>query len=1383
MKKRKNNKKILILSLLFILFLTITATQAAEIQDNTTQSDSNGITSINDVNIDIQGVSEDDTVIGDGEKSFADLTSLFEKATDRVELTDDFKYAKGDNDQGILITKDNLVINGNGHIIDGDEQAKIFIITGNNVVLKNVIIKNAYFEKSYDIQNGDIINEQHAAIVWNGENGTLDHVTIQDCYVGAITTIDPEFSTGSININGSAGIYWTGNNGQITNCIFTHNNQANSGSYINMGGALQINGMACNIKNTKFTSNTAVTGGAIRINGNNITIDDCDFTDNNATDSVAGAIRTDGYYTSIIKSTFNNNNANTQGGSIYAGNYLNITKCAFKKNNAILNEGGAILIAGIYATIQDSIFDQNTATTGAGAVRLGSFSKILKSNFTNNNITSGGGGAVNGLTNNIISECNFINCFSGTNAGAIRLGANSTYSNCIFINNTARDSSAGAIHASADTYISNSKFINNTGLDAGGIQGAGNVQVDNCIFINNSAINAAGGFYLNSPNCKVMNSIFINNTARIGGGLRASSNGPNGIVLNCTFINNLANVSNSGAGGAMDIYAENITLSDCIFMNNKGYTTGAVTTYKNTTVIKCLFINNTALQSGQLMKGALEMNENNNVIIKYNIFINATTTNNGLPNWKLKNNTVESNWYGINNPGFKVGSYLKANLVKLDDSGSLVAGEYNPIIGIHFIDSVSNEIVTELPGRLIKYTINNTNIPFIWTDSSVSGKILANNNAKQSFNISAKIDSQDLGTLVFNGENYTISDKHSFTELQQMINNSNAGDTLELHNKYQRDVFNDIPTIIINKTLTIKGNYSISGANSGVIFTILANNVVLEGLTLSDGNSAINGGAIIWTGNNGKIINVKFTNNQATGNGGAIYSTGNNTEITGSIFTNNIATDGGAIYIDANNAKLINCIFNKNTARSGTGNDVYLRGATTILNNITVSDSEHNAISIIGDNTTIKTLKLDNIKGNGLITDGTNTNILNVVMTNITGNGIQTQGANTTVTNVKAENITGNVIDTKGENTTLSGIVANNTGKVINSEGDNLKVDGVFVTNIIDDAVTFNGNNADLANIDGTNVNGTILNGKDSDNYKVSKITGTNIAGNLTKLNGNGKSNYIMPSDPAKALKIPTNPGTNTPTYTIEGLNSNVQGYFKVYVDKVLQGTEKVHNGVAKSITVNKMTPGNHTVELIFTPSGNAFLEMNQTGIVTINSEPAIILTGADVTTLYSSNEVYKVTVTADGIKIADNETVVINFNGINYNVKTVNGIASLTLTTTLKVAKYTITSSYKDKTISNVIDIKNIINANKLKKFKKSKKVTKVKVTLAKVNGKFINGANLVLKLKNKKVASAKTNTKGVATLKVKKKALKKFKAGKKVVATITYGNDIVTKKVKITK
>ena len=56
-----------------------------------------------------------------------------------------------------------------------------------------------------------------------------------------------------------------------------------------------------------------------------------------------------------------------------------------------------------------------------------------------------------------------------------------------------------------------------------------------------------------------------------------------------------------------------------------------------------------------------------------------------------------------------------------------------------------------------------------------------------------------------------------------------------------------------------------------------------------------------------------------------------------------------------------------------------------------------------------------------------------------------------------------------------------------------------------------------------------------------------------------------------------------------------------------------------------------------------------------------------------------------------------------------------------------------------------------------------------------------LTLKIKGKKVATAKTNKKGSVTFKVKKKKLKKFKKGKKVKATVSFGNDVVTKKVKI--
>jgi len=224
-----------------------------------------------------------------------------------------------------------------------------------------------------------------------------------------------------------------------------------------------------------------------------------------------------------------------------------------------------------------------------------------------------------------------------------------------------------------------------------------------------------------------------------------------------------------------------------------------------------------------------------------------------------------------------------------------------------------------------------------------------------------------------------------------------------------------------------------------------------------------------------------------------------------------------------------------------------------------------------------------------------------------------------------------------------------------------------------------------------------------------------------------------------------------------------------------------VRKGVADPITVKKMTAGNHTVELVFEATGNKYLGMKQTATVTIKADPVIVITATNISALYTANAIYNVVVTVDGVKVADNETVVINFNGIKYNVKTVNGTAKFPVNTAITIGKYTITAEYQNKTVSNTVDILNIINANKLKKLKKSKKVNKVKITLLKVDGKYLSKKTVVLKLKNKKVASAKTNSKGVATLKVKKKALKKFKKGKKVVATVIYGADTVTKKIKI--
>ena len=68
------------------------------------------------------------------------------------------------------------------------------------------------------------------------------------------------------------------------------------------------------------------------------------------------------------------------------------------------------------------------------------------------------------------------------------------------------------------------------------------------------------------------------------------------------------------------------------------------------------------------------------------------------------------------------------------------------------------------------------------------------------------------------------------------------------------------------------------------------------------------------------------------------------------------------------------------------------------------------------------------------------------------------------------------------------------------------------------------------------------------------------------------------------------------------------------------------------------------------------------------------------------------------------------------------------------------------------------------------------------KVDGKYLKGKVLKIKFKGK-TYKVKTNKKGVATWKVKKSMLKKLKAGKKYKYTVTYGNDVVTKKLTVKK
>ena len=171
-----------------------------------------------------------------------------------------------------------------------------------------------------------------------------------------------------------------------------------------------------------------------------------------------------------------------------------------------------------------------------------------------------------------------------------------------------------------------------------------------------------------------------------------------------------------------------------------------------------------------------------------------------------------------------------------------------------------------------------------------------------------------------------------------------------------------------------------------------------------------------------------------------------------------------------------------------------------------------------------------------------------------------------------------------------------------------------------------------------------------------------------------------------------------------------------------------------------------------------------------------------NIDAVYSAKATYKVLVTEDGKAVGAGEIVTFKYDGKTYTVKTdKNGYATLNLNTKVKVKKYDITAEYKGIKVTNKVNIKHAIKA-KNKKVKKSKKVTKVKVSLNKVNGKYLKGKKLKIKF-NKKTYKVKTNKKGVATWKVKKSMLKKLKKGKKYKYTVTYGKDTVTKKLTIKK
>ena len=292
-------KGILILALAVFL-LSIAGAWAGDTNDTAT-GDNSPLELSEDDTISID---ENEDMLSENEKTFGDLnTTINGNGDSDIYLDCDYRYTENDSafNEGIVINRD-LNIYGNGHVINGSNEARIFNIISGKVMFHNITFTNGNIGK------------------WTDGGALYGECTAVNC-----TFIRNAAYHGGAMAGGSA-----------VNCTFTKNT-ASSG-----GGAM----WQCSATNCIFTENASLLGGAMW----DSSAVDCIF--NNNTGKSGGAILEG----SALNCIFNGNTASQFGGAMSGGCAVN---CIFNYNT-VSGTGGAIY-EGIAISCK---FNGNTALFG-----------------------------------------------------------------------------------------------------------------------------------------------------------------------------------------------------------------------------------------------------------------------------------------------------------------------------------------------------------------------------------------------------------------------------------------------------------------------------------------------------------------------------------------------------------------------------------------------------------------------------------------------------------------------------------------------------------------------------------------------------------------------------------------------------------------------------------------------------------------------------------------------------------------------------------------------------------------------------------------------------------------------------------------------------------
>lgn len=534
----------------------------------------------------------------DSQDNFTYLVELIQRGVSEIKLERDviFDTCAGEDlkyPEGIIIDRDNLTIDGNGHVIDAQFQSEIFKISAKNIKLQNMTIKNAV---------GDMMKNE-------GEV-RLENVTICENDSGESSLISNDGSIVMLDSTISQNAGQTISNWGEINIFKSHitGNSSSEDIIKNMG--------YLTIESTDIESNNA---DKIIYNRYNLSIVSGKVAGNN---SICSPIYNEEGSCEIAKTAFKDNTSQNE----YSSNVYNLDKLLLKSpqighigDKTIFNSG-TVVFKEASNGLEKTIHGEGSIEYAVPDVDSNGFSHLDDLIHNDNNqkeilletdialewyerdFYEGGieldidGLVIDGQNHRIdandlsrffivtgkditLKNIHFVNGHSflnylkssNSNGGAIRIfpESNVRIENCVFedirsdqfsgvidsrgtldvyssrFSNNYAESAIGVIKILGDSNLYDITFAGNrSGGDAGVIRNGGKLTIHKCIFNDNIVEGVGnGGAILNYDDLTVSESEFNNNTAWDGG---AIYNGWVLTVKKSTFNENIAE-----SGGAL----------------------------------------------------------------------------------------------------------------------------------------------------------------------------------------------------------------------------------------------------------------------------------------------------------------------------------------------------------------------------------------------------------------------------------------------------------------------------------------------------------------------------------------------------------------------------------------------------------------------------------------------------------------------------------------------------------------------------------------------------------------------------------------------------------------------------------------------------------------